>query len=263
MSVRSAAVAGQFYPADPRTLAAAVDAYLEAVPPRGDPRSPKGVIAPHAGYIYSGPTAGHAFAALAGAGEAVERFVVVGPSHRVPVRGLAIPEADEFSTPLGKVRVDDELCRLLEELPQVTVDARAHRWEHSVEVELPFLQQLFPEAAIVPLVVGSARAAEVAEALSVAWGDTETRIVVSTDLSHYLSYERAVAVDRETAETIASGSGVLTDDRACGARAVNGVLALAPRLGLRIELLDLRNSGDTAGDRERVVGYGAFAFYES
>ncbi len=190
----------------------------------------------------------------------VERVVVIGPSHHVPFQGLALPEAECFDSPLGKVEVDLEASEALLELPQVQIDALPHGREHALEVEIPFLQQVLGSFRIVPLVVGRAEPAEVAEVLERLWGDEETRIVVSSDLSHFLDYATARRSDEATSREILDLKDTLIAQQACGAAAINGLLHLAPRLALEARLLDLRSSGDTAGERDRVVGYGAFTF---
>lgn len=259
-TVRRPAVAGMFYPGSPRELRSTVEELLREAPPDRGP-GPKAVIAPHAGYIYSGPTAAISFQALAG--RPLERIVILGPAHRVPVRGLALPGADAFATPLGEVPVDAEAVGAVSDLPQVTTFPEAHAPEHSLEVELPFLQVLFPEARVLPIVVGDADGEEVAEVLDRVWGGAETAVVISSDLSHYLPYDTARRVDRETADEILALEGPLHSRQACGAYPINGLLVAARRRGMVPRLLDLRNSGDTAGDRGRVVGYGAFAFSEA
>ncbi|MFQ5524884.1 MAG: AmmeMemoRadiSam system protein B [Thermoanaerobaculia bacterium] len=264
--VRQPAVAGLFYPFDPRELAAAVRAHLDLgtalSPSQATVGLAKAIVAPHAGYDYSGPIAGSAFAALADEADRIRRIVLLGPCHRVPLRGLGLPGADALATPLGEVAVDGELAARVLELPQVSVSVAAHELEHSLEVEIPFLQLLLGDFTLLPVVVGDAGAEEVGEVLEAAWGGDETRIVISSDLSHYLPYEESRTADRSTAERILALDSVGSHD-ACGAYCVNGLLAAARRRGLKGELLDLRNSGDTAGDRSRVVGYGAFAFYQS
>lgn len=270
-SVRQPAVAGLFYPADPDRLAATVRAHLDlgsAMTPETSTtppvtRTPKAIIAPHAGYEYSGPIAGTAFAPLSAASERIRRVVLLGPAHRVRLRGLALPGAAALATPLGEVRVDPELAERVAQLPQVSVDPSAHAQEHSLEVEIPFLQLLFEDFTLLPLVVGDAGVEEVAEVLAAVWRGDETLLVISSDLSHYLPYDDARSADRTTAEKILALEWTLGPSDACGAFCVNGLLASARARGLGCELLDLRNSGDTAGDRDRVVGYGAFAFYES
>jgi AmmeMemoRadiSam system protein B len=260
-TVRRPAVAGLFYPASSDTLRSTVQDLLRQAPQSGAP-APKAVIAPHAGYVYSGPIAATAFQALA-AREALRRVIVLGPAHRVPVRGVALPGVEAFATPLGEVAVDTAAAEAIFHLPQVTTSPEAHAPEHSLEVELPFLQVLFPEIQVLPLVVGDASGDEVAEVLDLVWGGTETAIVVSSDLSHYLPYEAARRADRETAGEIAALAGPLHSRQACGAYPINGLLVAARQRGMTAQLLDLRNSGDTAGDKDRVVGYGAFAFSEA
>jgi MEMO1 family protein len=258
-SVRPAAVAGSFYPGSPLALADAVDGYLAAASSEGS--RPKAIVAPHAGYIYSGPIAGSAFARWLAAGPEITRVVIVGPAHRAHVDGLATPGAGAMETPLGRVAIDAEA---LDQVPGVPANAAAHAREHSLEVMLPFLQRVAPRAKIAPFCVGDADAAEVAAVLEALWGGPETAIVVSSDLSHYLTYDVARELDASTAERIvALEPPPLDPDLACGARGIDGLVAVARRRGMRAELLDLRNSGDTAGDRARVVGYGAFAFHES
>jgi AmmeMemoRadiSam system protein B len=261
-SVRPPAVAGSFYPADPRALAETVDAHLAAAASAGSEHAApaRAVIAPHAGYVYSGPIAGSAFRALAPRAASIRRVVLLGPSHFVALDGLALPSATAFRTPLGDVPVDQAARATLETLPQVTVDDAPHAREHSLEVELPFLQRLLDSFTLVPLSVGDAAPEEVAEVIDRAWDDEATAVVVSTDLSHYLDSESARRRDRATADAVLA----LDDERigphdACGRAPLRGLLHSARSRGLEARLLDLRNSGDTAGPDDRVVGYGAFA----
>jgi hypothetical protein len=256
--VRRAAVAGTFYPDDPQALAAVVDRLLPPAP--ADEPAPKALIVPHAGYVYSGPVAGVAYARLRPLRGAIRCVVLLGPAHFVPVDGLAVSGADAFATPLGAVPVDDEARRRVLALPQVTVDDAAHAREHSLEVHLPFLQRLLAEFRILPLVVGVAEPAEVAEVLDRVWGGAETLVVASSDLSHYHAHETAAALDRRTAEAIvARAPERVGPEDACGAFPVRGLLWAARRRELDVRLLDLRSSGDTAGPRDEVVGYGAFS----
>lgn len=258
-SVRPAAVAGRFYPGDAATLAAEVDAMLAAAPAPAGPR-PKALIVPHAGYVYSGPIAATAYRQLAGHPPA-RRVVLVGPCHFVGLRGLALPDADAVATPLGTIRLDADGVRRAAALPQVCVSAEAHAREHSLEVQWPFLQRcLGPGFTLVPLVVGQASPAAVAGVLEALWGDEHTLIVISTDLSHYLPYADARALDEATARSILAGDGGFDGDQACGAHGLRGFMVAARGHGLVPRLLDLRNSGDTAGDRRRVVGYASFAY---
>jgi AmmeMemoRadiSam system protein B len=262
--VRPAAVAGLFYPKERSTLETEVERLLAgtmAAPGAAGP--PKALIVPHAGYVYSGPVAASAYGLLAGA-RGIRRVVLLGPVHRVPVRGLALPDTDVFATPLGRIPVDGEWARRLDGMPQVCVNGTAHAPEHSLEVQLPFLQHQLGTFSLVPLAVGDATPAEVAECLERLWGGPETLIVVSSDLSHYLPYDVARRVDHDTAEAIlAYKEGSIGHEHACGATPVWGLLLVARRRGLTVTLLDLRSSGDTEGDRDRVVGYGAFAFREA
>lgn len=256
---RPPAVAGTFYPRRADELRALVDELLAAAPGGGP--APKALVAPHAGYVYSGPVAASAYARLRGA-KGIERVVLFGPAHRAWVRGLATSAADAFATPLGDVPIDRGAVARLERVPFVGPDDRAHAAEHSLEVQLPFLQVALGAFELVPAVVGEASAAEVEAALEAVWGGPETLVVVSTDLSHYHDYETARRMDAATARAItaldAAGVG---DEQACGRAPLRGLLARAARLGLRCEELDRRSSGDTAGPRAEVVGYGAFALF--
>ncbi len=257
--VREPAVAGLFYPEDPHALSAQVDALLAAVPAYTGP-AVKALIAPHAGYAYSGPVAASAFATVRARPE-IERVLLLGPAHTVRLQGLSLPTVDAYRTPLGTVPVDMATGERLVGLPFVMRCDRAHAREHALEVELPFLQSTVPAFTIVPIVVGDADPADVAELLAVCWGGAETLVVVSSDLSHYLSYGRARELDQRTAGSIlALRPEEIDPDQACGRTPVCGLLHEARRRGLTPELLDLRSSGDTAGSHDRVVGYGAFAF---
>ncbi|ODU44413.1 MAG: AMMECR1 domain-containing protein [Thiobacillus sp. SCN 63-374] len=259
-TIRPAAVAGLFYPDNPIELKRTV-ADLLAQAGTGTTRpAPKALIVPHAGYIYSGAVAASAFSALADLRGRIRRVVLLGPTHRVPVRGLALPEAERFATPLGEVPLDCAGMQALAGLPQVVRSAAAHQMEHSLEVQLPFLQQVLGDFQLLPLAVGDASAAEVAEVLEQVWGGDETLIVISSDLSHFLPDALARQVDGETVKAILALNPHLNHEQACGATPVNGLLLAAQRHGLYPLALDVRNSSDTAGDPERVVGYAAFAF---
>ncbi len=262
-AIRPAAVAGTFYPDDAAALAAEVSAYLAAAAPAASgARLPKAIIAPHAGYMYSGAIAASIYARLAGLRGAIRRVVLAGPAHRVFVRGAAIPATHAFASPLGTIDLDLEALASLRALPFVEVSDRAHALEHSLEVHLPFLQTVLGAFRLVPVVVGNATPDEAALLLDTVWGGAETLVVVSSDMSHYLAYDAARARDRHTATAILHLDASLAPDEACGAAPINGLIATARRRGLEAELVDLRNSGDTAGDRARVVGYAAFAFHE-
>lgn len=267
LNVRPPTVAGMFYPGQALALRQSLDdCFARARPePSGLPPGlrPKALVAPHAGYIYSGPIAASAYTLLEPFKNVIRRVVLLGPVHRVWVPGLALPGADGFETPLGQVAVDHDALHAIADLPQVTFSPAAHEQEHSLEVHLPFLQAVLADFRLVPLAVGGASVEEVAQVLDRLWGGEETLIVVSSDLSHYLPYQDAVGKDQITAQAILNLDGRLQGDQACGAAPLNGLLLAARRRGLAAHLLDLRNSGDTAGDRQRVVGYGAFAFTES
>lgn len=257
-SVRNPAVAGLFYPSDPRDLRAMLRGFLGAA---SAGTAPKAIIVPHAGYIYSGPVAASAYARVKSAHGCITRVVLLGPAHRVGFYGLALPGADYFATPLGRVPVDQEAVKKISALPQVQVMDAAHAQEHSLEVHLPFLQEVLGEFSLVPLVVGDAGPAEVAEVLDLLWGGPETLIVISSDLSHYHDYQTAQQLDRAT--SLAIEQLCIEDiqhDHACGRNPVTGLLHVARRLGLKAKTIDLRNSGDTAGSHDRVVGYGAYVF---
>jgi len=262
-SVRPAAVAGMFYPGDARALAAEVDDLLGGV---GQPAPrlgyPKALIVPHAGYIYSGAVAAHAYDELAAARGSVRRVVLLGPTHRVAVRGLAMPSAGGFATPLGTVRIDTGALDSVRDLPQVVVSDAAHAMEHSLEVQLPFLQKMLGEFALAPFAVGMASVAEVAEVIERLWGGAETLVVVSTDMSHYHSYEQARAIDGATIERVAAFATDIHHEEACGATPLNGLLFTSRNKNLSLRLLSACNSGDTAGGKGRVVGYSAFGLYE-
>lgn len=263
MNVRAPAVAGMFYPAQAATLRLTLlDCFEKARKPATALR-PKALVAPHAGYIYSGPVAATAYALLEPLRDVVRRVVLLGPVHRVWIPGLALPGVDAFATPLGEIPLDRDGVRAIADLPQVTVSPAAHAQEHSLEVHLPFLQTVLNDFTLVPLAVGGASPPEVAEVLDRLWGGEETLIVVSSDLSHYLPYAQAEGEDRATARAVLGLDAHLAGEQACGAHPLNGLLLAARQRGMGVHLLDLRNSGDTAGDRSRVVGYGAFAFTEA
>lgn len=263
-STRPPAVAGTFYPARGPVLANDVSALLAQAGSTAPAESalPKAVIVPHAGYIYSGSTAALAYARLAAGRTSIRRVVLLGPVHRVPVRGLALPGASRFATPLGEIAVDQAAVAELGALRQVVTSPAAHALEHALEVQLPFLQSVLDDFTLVPLAVGDATPDEVAQVLELLWGGPETLIVVSSDLSHFLPYTDAQAVDRDTVRHILALDGPITHTQACGGTPVNGLLLAARRHHLQPELLGLCNSGDTAGDRRRVVGYASIAFNE-
>jgi MEMO1 family protein len=259
-SVREPAVAGMFYPESASELAATVGQLLAgAASDGGEPgRCPKALIVPHAGYVYSGPIAATAFALLAPHAARIQRVVLVGPAHREVVDGLVWPDAARLATPLGELEVDVEAIARL----GISGNARAHAHEHCLEVMLPFLHYLMPHAKVIPLLGSRQSPAQVGAVLEALWGGPETVIVISSDLSHYLPHDAARQRDAATAARILALDTTLSGDDACGALAIDGLTWLAKRKRLRVAQLDLRSSGDTAGSRDRVVGYGAFAFYE-
>jgi AmmeMemoRadiSam system protein B/AmmeMemoRadiSam system protein A len=261
-TTRPAAVAGMFYPSDPAELSHDIQTMLMHAQPEAPPLKPKALIVPHAGYVYSGPVAASGYALLASRAREIKRVILLGPTHRVAVRGLALPGADAFETPLGRVEIDLDAARTIAELPQVTVSPQVHALEHSLEVHLPFLQSLLPDFKLLPLAVGMAAPGEVAEVLEKLWGGDETLIVISSDLSHYLPYEQARKVDERTATDILNLKESISHECACGGTPINGLMLAAKHHGLVPHLLDLRSSGDTAGDKNRVVGYAAFALTE-
>ncbi len=261
-SIRPAAVAGQFYPSDPRVLRTQIEEMLAGAMPLEVVPSPKAIVVPHAGYIYSGPIAATAYASIATLRETVRRVVLLGPAHRELVRGFALPAAQAFATPLGTVPLSREDWLLLQQRPEVVVDDRPHAFEHSLEVQLPFLQTVLDEFKLVPILVGAATAEQVGEVLQQLWGGPETLVVISSDLSHYHAYDHARQRDKATVEQVLRLRPGIDHEQACGATPLNGLLQVAGQFGLEPHLLDLRNSGDTAGDRARVVGYASVAFCE-
>jgi AmmeMemoRadiSam system protein B len=264
-TVRRAAVIGRFYPSDPNELRASVAGFIQSGRDNHDLSAcrPKALIVPHAGYIYSGPIAGSAYAQLQPIAGTIQRVVLVGPAHFVGFAGLAVSGADCFETPLGEIRLDDESIRRLVCLPQLFQLDQAHTAEHSLEVQLPFLQvALDRDFLLVPIAIGTATAADVAEVIDLAWGGPETIIVVSSDLSHHHDYATARRLDEETTRWIETLQyEKLVSERACGYAGIRGLLRIAKRRGLSVTTLDVRNSGDTAGPRDQVVGYGAYAIH--
>ncbi len=261
ITIRPPAVAGMFYPAQPEALRTAVDEMLVAAERNGQ-AAPKAIIVPHAGYRFSGAVAAAAYARLAGSREQIRRVILLGPAHRVALQGLAACSADAFATPLGSLPVARDTQAAALDLPQVKVWDEAHAEEHSLEVQLPFLQRLFRTVEIVPLVVGQASAEEVAEVLDALWDGAQTAVVISSDLSHFHDYATANRVDAATAAAIvALDETALGPGSACGRQAIRGLLRTVRKRGLTAQTVLLRNSGDSGGPRERVVGYGAFAFY--
>jgi AmmeMemoRadiSam system protein B len=259
---RPPAAAGRFYPSDPAELRALVTSLLKDVSTPTGP-VPKALIAPHAGYLYSGAIAASAYAQLIAARDVIKRIILLGPSHFVAFEGLAASSAEVFATPLGNVRLDVEAISRLMSSGQVSIRDEAHVHEHSLEVQLPFLQTVLNEFVLVPLLAGDARLEKIAQVLDMVWGGPETRVVISSDLSHYLNADAARGLDRVTAEAIERlNPDAIDENQACGRIPICGLLHAGRQHGLVGRTVDLRNSGDTAGPSDRVVGYGAFAFAE-
>ena len=259
-TIRSPAVAGSFYPDDQHQLRLMISRFLADY--RTDEPAPKAIIVPHAGYIYSGPVAASAYARVANAHDTITRVILLGPSHREAFYGLATSSADIFMTPIGEVATDKLALNDIRQFEQVKTLDQAHRWEHSLEVQLPFLQMVLDDFKLVPLVVGDVTIEDVSEVLDLVWGGPETLIVVSSDLSHYHDYETAQKLDRLTSNAIIQlRPNDIQFEQACGRNPILGLLAVARRHGMHAEIVDLRNSGDTAGPRNQVVGYGAYIFH--
>ena len=260
--VRHAAVAGQFYQNDAVNLRSTIETYLADVS-TGFIGIPKALIAPHAGFVYSGPIAASAYATLQPIRDKINRVILLGPCHRVAVQGLALSEADAFETPLGEIQTDIDAISQIIDLPQVQVFEATHAHEHSLEVHLPFLQVMLDDFKLVPLVVGQSSPEDVAEVLDILWGDEETLVVISSDLSHYLEYQNACDLDQKTCQAIENKDPLsIGENGACGRYPIGGLLKVAKRRGMSVTTLDLRNSGDTAGPKDRVVGYGSWVFTE-
>lgn len=254
---RQPAVAGTFYPASQQQLHQMLVQYL--VDAETDSKVPKAIIVPHAGYIYSGPVAATAYARLEKARGLINRVVIIGPSHRVAFKGLVVSQAENFITPLGSIPVDKEAVAVISSLPFVGYLEQAHTYEHSLEVHLPFLQETLDFFKIVPIVAGDATPEQVGKVIDALWGGDETLIVISSDLSHYCDYATAKQLDKHTSELIENNQYErLSFDSACGKVPISGLLKVARDKELTIKTIDLRNSGDTAGDKSRVVGYGAY-----
>lgn len=263
MLTRKAAVAGSFYPADRYQLAESVSQLLAecADPEIVNQTLPRALIVPHAGYIYSGVAAAQAYSLLSGLASKINKVVLLGPSHRIAFDGIALPESNYFATPLGKVTVDAEAFQELQHLPFVFCSEQAHLQEHSIEVHLPFLQSILSDFSIIPILVGDASADEVEQVIDCYLGKPGVLVIVSTDLSHFLDYQQAQIIDGQTSQLIKERYFHLKGEQACGCRPLNGLLKLASQQHLTVQQLALCNSGDTAGDKSRVVGYGAYAIY--
>lgn len=260
-AIKQPAVAGQFYSDDAEQLRKSIEAHMQ----HGFKcqYKPKAIIAPHAGYIYSGEIAGSAYSVLPNLADQIRRVILLGPCHRVPVRRFAVASYEAFETPLGTIEVDTEVTLKLLEDKIVECKDTAFAQEHSLEVHLPFLQMYLKDFKIVPILVGSPAVEETSAVLKRLYGDESTLIVISSDLSHYLDYDSANDIDMLTSQQIVSlDYAAIKDEQACGRYPVKGMMHLARELGLTARAIDLRNSGDTQGDKSRVVGYGAYHFYE-
>lgn len=262
-AIRKPAVAGTFYPDDASVLRQEVQKHLSSVIGDKSKSVPKAIIAPHAGYRFSGDVAASAYTLLKPAAERITRVILMGPCHRIAVTGLALSGADYFETPLGRVEIDKAAEAIVTDMPQVSVFAPTHAQEHSLEVHIPFLQEILGDFKMVPFVVGETSPADVAEVLDKLWGGPETAIVISSDLSHFLDYGAAQEIDQRTCDAIEHLDPTQIErNGACGRFPVGGLLHYAKAHGMSVETLDVRNSGDTAGNKDRVVGYGSWAFYE-
>lgn len=258
--VRPMAVAGQFYPAEKSQLTSTLEECFKLAVPYQADKFPRALIAPHAGYRFSGPIAASVYLSVADNHSHIKKVLLMGPSHRVPFRGIAMSGADAYASPLGVLEIDNESEQAIARLPFVGVLAEAHAYEHSLEVHVPFLQKVLPDVKIIPLVVGHTEPEQVAEVINALWSD-DTLVVISSDLSHYLDYKAACIKDKNTTELIESiDLNPLLGDQACGCRPINGLLRVAHEQQLNAKTIDLRNSGDTFGNKERVVGYGGYVF---
>jgi len=258
-TVRPAAVAGMFYSGDEQELAQQINSYLQT---ESRTEKPIAIVSPHAGYVYSGATAGKAWKQAANRAEELKRIALLGPSHRVAFRGIATSPASYWQTPLGNIELDNQAAQHIENLPFVGSSEQAHAQEHSLEVQVPFIQTLFPQAKLLPLVVGDATPKQVQEVLELFWGKEDTLIAVSSDLSHYHDYRTSQLIDSETSKAIEScNTAAIGPEQACGCRPLNGLLKLVEKDGRQVATLALCNSGDTAGDKQKVVGYGAYSIH--
>jgi AmmeMemoRadiSam system protein B len=261
---RSAAVSGLFYPDEPQILRDTIDTLLSQSAIKEQSTQVKAIIAPHAGYQYSGLTAARVYKQLQTLRDRIQRVVLLGPSHRVAFEGMALTEADFFETPLGQIKVNKDDYPQLLAMENMFVFEQAHVAEHCIEVQLPFLQRILNNFTIIPIVVGIADPHSVSNIIESLWGGDETLFVISSDLSHYQSYESAQQTDNETSRAILDlDFNAIQPNNACGCMAVNGLLNFAHRHPLTVKLIDQCNSGDTAGDKDKVVGYGSYLFEEA
>lgn len=262
-NIRPAAVSGLFYPANGPALNTMVVNELRSVKSHSNSRFPKAIIVPHAGYIYSGAIAASAYSRLQPYRQHIKRVIIIGPSHRVGFNGLALSSADYFETPLGNIPVDKETNEQLLAIDGVKTLDQAHVQEHSIEVQLPFLQNVLDDFTIVPIVAGNASAKLVDKVINSLWSNDNTVIVISSDLSHYHDYVSAQQLDLSTSDAILNlDLNQIDSEHACGCVGIRGLLSFAQHHAVEATSLDIRNSGDTAGDKDSVVGYGAFIFSE-
>jgi AmmeMemoRadiSam system protein B len=258
-TIRKPAVAGMFYPKNPQELQNTILNMLANA--KADQPVPKAIIAPHAGYIYSGQTAAKAYACLSQSANKIRRVILLGPSHRYPFQGIAASGADFFATPLGQIKIDQDAIAKISSLPQVSISDEAHAQEHSLEVQLPFLQILLKNFTLIPLVVAASTADQVADVLDKLYNGNETIIIISSDLSHYHDYQTAQQMDKQTVQAILDlNLAAIKEDNACGRIPIKGLMQIAGQKKLTPKLIDLCNSGDTAGHKDKVVGYAAIHF---
>ncbi|MGI2261176.1 AmmeMemoRadiSam system protein B [Shewanella sp. GXUN23E] len=259
IKVRPTAVAGRFYHSDAATLRAELDGWLEPLP--ADP-SIRAIVVPHAGYQFSGKVAAQAYRYIRALGERVRRVILVGPAHTMAFDGLALPSADLFVTPLGNVEIDKSLVAKLRDEPKVTVYDLPHAKEHCLEVQLPFLQQALGQFSLLPLLYSRVTPWYLEEMMAKVWDPADTLLVISSDLSHYHEYDEACGLDARSMAMIEEGVPRLTPQQACGATGINALLHLAQHRGWQFERLDYQNSGDTGGNKQRVVGYVSYVVRE-
>ncbi|HEY8079483.1 MAG TPA: AmmeMemoRadiSam system protein B [Labilithrix sp.] len=255
-------MAASFYPASAVELSCTVELLLAEASAADCPR-PKALIAPHAGYAYSGAVAAAAYASLRGERGTIERVVVLGPAHYVDVKGIATSNASAFTTPMGELLLDRDAIDAIARLPGVAALDNAHAPEHSVEVQIPFVQAALGQVRLVPLLCGSGTCEkQLDRVLDVLWGGEETLFVVSSDLSHYLDYDSARARDAATTRSIESlDADAIGSDDACGPSCLRAILRAASKRRMHAKVLDVKSSGDTVGGRDEVVGYGAYAVW--
>ena len=258
-TIRPAAIAGIFYPANSTELQSLISSFLVPADDSATAKPVKALIVPHAGYLYSGHTAGKGYQRIEPIARQIRRVILLGPPHREAITGIALPHWSHFTTPLGTIRLDQAAMTEVEQLSFVGRSDSAHQMEHCLEVQLPFLQYLLDDFTLVPMLVGECSAEQVAQVMDLLWGEEETLIICSSDLSHFHPYQQARNIDLASCELILAQQPVLTGQQACGCRAINGLLVAAKQRHLQVEKLDYCNSGDTAGDQDRVVGYGAFS----